>query len=737
MNKRRNISRAGWMWLVFLALPLLLVACGQAETPTPVPTDTPLPTDTPSPTATPLPTDTPTPTVTPTPTPTASPTPTATPTSTPQPSPTPEGYYADPENGWAIRFPSDWESRETGETFPALLAADPDFEIIVLVGWDYTPGEESLEELAEMLAEALSADVGEVEKTTTEEITLNDGTPAVQVTILGAEEPKAQVQIVLAQRGARIYIVVVMADAVQFESRALTIESIVASLTIMALRPYDVDRSTALVLAGGEPYDLDPATTELNAAGYVGYLFSGLVKLDTDLKVAPDLAERWDISQDGRTYTFHLNPDATFHDGRPVTAADFKYSWERAASPEIDSTKTRTYLGDVVGVQEMLDGEADEISGVVVLDEHTLQVTIDEPKVYFLAKLTWPVAFVVDRENVEAGDPDDWWREPNGTGPFRLEKWEDDVIVFARSESFYGPAPRLEHIVHLIDAGPSILLYESGDIDLTGVGSSLVERVEDPTDPLHDELHAVPELCTYRVILDSSQPPFDDPLVRQAFSYAVDREQLVEVVMKGAVEPAAGPLPPGMPGYSADLVGYSFDRDRALELIAESSYREPANLPSLTFTDSGYSEAGPDVLALIDTWEEVFGIQIEVELLEPFGYVHEVKKHHGQMFSLGWCADYPDPENFLDILYHSESEENLGLYSNPEVDALLEQARTERDPVTRLALYQQAEQMIVDDAACIWLTHSVNRVLIKPYVHGFEVLPMDVPQATNVYLDPH
>jgi len=724
--------------MVLILGSLLLAGCGPRATPAPVPTDTPLPTHTSPPTATPLPTHTPTPTATPSPTPTLEPTATPRPTETPRPSPTPQGYYGDPENGWSLQFPADWEMTETGDPFPALTITDPDGQIMALAGWDYYPEEiSSLEEMAGTLAEEIAAEIGGVGMTTTQPITLAGGIPAYQVTLLSTQEPPVQLQIVVAARGARVYFLLIAAQASAFEERARTIEAIIGSLTLTALRPYDVDRNTALILAGSEPYDLDPATTESSAGGYMGYLFSGLVRFNTELQVVPDLAERWEISPDGRTYTFFLRPHALFHNGRPVTAADVKYSWERAASPEIGSPKVSTYLGDIVGLRERLAGQADEIAGVVVVDEHTLQVTIDAPKVYFLAKLTWPVAFVVDRENVEKGDGEKWWRQPNGTGPFRLERWDDHVMVLTRHEAYYGPLPKLEHLVYLLDAGPSLRLYESGDIDMAGVPTDLVERVEDPTDPLHDEYHAVTDLCTIRVTLDASRPPFDDPLVRQAFSYAVDREKLLDVVFKKTAIPAAGPLPPGMPGYNPELKGYRFDPDHARELIARSSYGDPSNLPPLTFTDSGYTEADPTTMALIETWEQVFGIDIQVELLEPFGFVQKVRDHHGHMFSLAWCADYPDPQNFLDVLYHSQSEENLGRYRNPQVDLLLEQARTERDPAARLALYRQAEQRIVDDAAEIWLAHNISRMLIKPYVHGYLLLPVDVPQMQNVYLDPH
>ncbi len=183
----------------------------------------------------------------------------------------------------------------------------------------------------------------------------------------------------------------------------------------------DVPLDRALVLEGGEstnPRNYDPATTYGSGDKLV---FSGLVSFDPQLHLTPDLTESWDVSSDGRTYTFHLRTNAKFHNGKPVTAQDVIYSWERAASPALGSDTVLTYLGDIVGVHEMAAGQADHIEGLKALDEHTLQVTIDAPKPYFLLKLTYPTAFVVDKENVESSD--EWFRQPNGTGPYRLREW--------------------------------------------------------------------------------------------------------------------------------------------------------------------------------------------------------------------------------------------------------------------------------------------------------------------------
>ena len=198
----------------------------------------------------------------------------------------------------------------------------------------------------------------------------------------------------------------------------------------------DVPLDQALVLAGGEstnPRSFDPAST---LSGGDKRVFSGLVSFDTRQNLTADLAERWEVSADGTVYTFYLRSNAKFHDGRPVTAQDVVYSWERAASPAIESDTVLTYLGDIVGIRAVVEGESDHIDGLKVIDEHTLQVTIDAPKPYFLLKLTFATAFVVDKANVESSD--EWYRTPNGTGPYKLVEWTRfERKVYEANQDFY------------------------------------------------------------------------------------------------------------------------------------------------------------------------------------------------------------------------------------------------------------------------------------------------------------
>jgi len=501
-----------------------------------------------------------------------------------------------------------------------------------------------------------------------------------------------------------------------------------------ASKPLQGSLGQALVLSGGEstnPREYDPATTHGSGDKLV---HSGLVSFDPYLNLTPDLAESWGVSQDGTVYMFTLRQNARFHDGRPVTAQDVVYSWERAASPALHSDTVLTYLGDIVGVREMAAGQANHIAGLEALDTHTLKVTIDAPKPYFLLKLTYPTAFVVDQANVESGE--EWFRTPNGTGPYKLTEWRRfEQITYEANLDFYLGKPSIPYVIIELYSGVGIRLYEAGDIDITGISYYSAERFLDPTEPLHNELITGVDLCTGYVVFDVTQPPFDDVKVRQAFSMAFDRQKYMDVVLSGRALPAIGIFPPGLPGFNIGLKGLPYDPDRARQLLADSKYGK--DLPPIVYTDAGIgSYIGGDVAALAQMWQQVLGVEITVENLEPNYYYEKIiAGQHGQIFGGGWCADYPDPENFADVLFHSGSTQNTGDYSNPDLDALLERARVEQDITKRIEMYQQAEQIIVDDAPVLFTTHSLSYLLVKPYVRGYVFTPIDVPIERYMWLE--
>lgn len=484
------------------------------------------------------------------------------------------------------------------------------------------------------------------------------------------------------------------------------------------------------------PITLDPAiSSEMNSHIYVMQIFSGLVRLDHSAKPAPDIAESWQKSEDGKTYTFFLRKGVKFHNGKEVTAHDFKYSWERACNPRTGSQTAATYLGDIVGARDVLEGKTTEISGVKVLNNYTLQVTIDAPKAYFLAKLTYPTAFVVDRTNVESSRK--WWQKPNGTGPFKLKEWrQGELVVLEKNEKFYREPPRLDTVVFHLLAGMPMAMYEMGEIDVSPVFEDYVERATDENGPFRNQLLIFPELSLFYIGFNTQKPPFDDVNVRQAFCHAVDKGKIVKIILKGMAIKADGVLPPNMPGYSKDIKGLDYDPKRAKELIARSRYGNPENLPPIILTISGSGGNIPAYVgAVIDDWQRNLGVKVTVRQLEPEIFPYHIKHELDHMFFSGWIADYPDPQNFLEILFHSNAEYNHGKYSNRNVDSLLERAAIEPDELTRFSLYRQAEEMIVTEAACLPLWFNENYLLVKPYVKNYKVDAQGVPLLSEVYIE--
>jgi ABC-type transport system substrate-binding protein len=509
-----------------------------------------------------------------------------------------------------------------------------------------------------------------------------------------------------------------------------------ASANAAPAMQFGVPLDQALVYSGGESTNLrdyDPATTYSSGDKLV---FSGLVSFDPRLNLTPDLADTWEVSDDGTVYTFHLRENAKFHDGKPVTAEDVVYSWERAASPALASDTALTYLGDIVGVREMNAGQAEHISGLKVINDHTLQVTIDAPKPYFILKLTFPTAYVVDKKNVETGK--EWVRKPNGTGPYRLKEWRSfEYIVYEANADFYLGKPSIPYVAVKLYAGDDLRLFETGEVDVASVGSYNADRLLDPTEPLNRQLVTGVNLCTDYVVFDNTQPPFDDINVRKAFSMAFDRQRYIDVVMRGKALPAIGSFPPGLPGFNYQLKGLPYDPEQARELLKKSKYGGAEGLPPIVYTNGGIgSYISPDVAALAEMWEQNLGVTIKVENIEYNYYYEQIYSgNHGQIFGGGWCADYPDPENFADVLFHSGSNQNNGGYANPQLDSLLEQARVEVDVAKRIAMYQQAEQIIVDDAPVLFTTHSLSYQLVQPYVRGFVFTPISIPIERYMWLE--
>jgi oligopeptide transport system substrate-binding protein len=501
-----------------------------------------------------------------------------------------------------------------------------------------------------------------------------------------------------------------------------------------------------LRLLGDEPITLDPhLAQDVSSAVYIVEIFGGLLTLDTNLQLQPDLADAIPTIENGGkvvnpdgtvTYTFHIRDNALFHDLTPVLADDVKASLERAADPATESLVSEFFLGDIVGVTEKLRGQADDVSGVSVVDDRTVAITIESDLPSFLNKLTYPTAFVVDTGQIEA-DPDNWTRHPNGTGPYKLDEWRfGERIVLKAHERYHLGAPNVKTVRYLLTGEP-LTLYEAGDVDVTPVGPNDIERVQDPADPLHDQYVSGDRLGISYLGFNVDSPPFDDPKVRRAFAMAIDRDQIESAVRKNMEPVANSIMMPGLPAYDPTAQAPRFDPEAAKQLLEESKYGGPDGLPPITFAESGTgASSGPGTAAIIEMWRDNLGVDVEIQQAESATFFQDVNQGRYQMYGLGWFMDYPDEEDLLNIHFDSESPNNDTNYSNPQVDQLLRQALVEADRAQRTDLYRQAERLVLQDAPWVPLFFEQYHALIKPNVQNYQIPPAVVPRLRFITLTP-
>ena len=491
-----------------------------------------------------------------------------------------------------------------------------------------------------------------------------------------------------------------------------------------------------------DPPTLDPhLVTDGTSYGIVIEVFSGLVRLGTDPSnpFEPDLAESWSVLADGTVYEFKLRNGLKFSNGDPVTAQDFKWSFERAAHPDTASTVAEEFLGDIVGIKAIVEGTATTAQGIEVIDERTLRLKIDAPKAYFIAKLTYPTAFVLNRNNIESMGRD-WVDKPVSTGPFTLKEYRiGQRIRLARNENFWDQPAYLDEVVFNLAGGVAMAMYENDEIDVTGVGLADLERVQDPTEELNKDLVEVPpNFAVSYVGFNINEPPFDDVNFRRALNHAVDKQLIADQVFSNLVKPAYGIIPPGFPGYSADIQGLEFDPVLAKELLAQSAYGNSDERPRIVLTVPGTGGSpGLTTEVVADMWRQNLGIEIEIQQVEWATYIQDLHRGRLQAWSgLSWQADYPDPQTFIDVLFRSTSAINYGGYNNNEVDDFVISAQTEQDATKRVQYYNDAEQIVVSDAAWLPLWWGVDsKALVKPWVKDYIFSSLTVSKFKDVWLD--
>jgi len=509
----------------------------------------------------------------------------------------------------------------------------------------------------------------------------------------------------------------------------------------------------------GDPETLDPQkggfATDISI---MRQLFRGLVTFDEDLNVVAAAAEEvpstdnGGISQDGLTYNFELRNDLKWSDGSPLTAFDWEYSLKRFFDPTLGGNQYyQSLYYDIVGAPEyhmalgtpgqpLAPAEGELVSlregvGVDAVDEDTLQIRLSEESNTFLYLMAlWP-GYPVKTETI-TGFGDAWTEAGNlvSDGPFMLKEWaHDQRLVLERNPYYWGPQPGLERLEFQIipDETAAFQAYENGEIDFTWAPPAQLQGLK--TDP---EFHAEAELSTFALMFNTAKAPFDNPTVRKAFARAIDRQAFIDLVAQGFGMPTTGWLPPGLPGFDPEAgQSISFDAQAARSLLDEAGYSEGQGLPDIVLTTVGADIGQISAEFIQAQLKQNLGIDVQVEVLDPPTYQMRYGTGEFQMTLGGWNGDYPHPENWIRHLFRTGGAGNLVGYSNPKVDALIDQAVADKDPVAAVDLYKQAQRIILDeDGALAPIFHRIAAFMVKPYVRGLVYTVSDGEVRGDLFL---
>ncbi|MGI8475105.1 MAG: ABC transporter substrate-binding protein [Thermomicrobiales bacterium] len=486
------------------------------------------------------------------------------------------------------------------------------------------------------------------------------------------------------------------------------------------------------------PNSLDPALSrDLSSAFLVRQIYRGLTRLDRDLNPVPELAQRIEISADGLTYRFSLRADASFQDGSPITADDVLFSMNRSVDPataggNLGPLGGPTFFSGVVGFDQVVSGAATAMSGVSAIDRLTVQIQLAEPNAAFLMKLASAPGSVIDRRDVARGG--DWWRAPNGSGPFRIAEWkEGDHMTLAPYDKFYDGAPLLREVDIRLGsrALQSFNLYQAGDIDIDSVSLGGVDRVLSASAGLSDQVTVTPLFAVDYVAFRSDVAPLSDPMIRRAIQLGFPRKNVASVSFDGHYREPDGLVPVGMLGSDWTAAMPAFNLEAAKAAITQSSYKSAENVPPIRIYVSGYSGAE----SLRDSLKASLGLRIEVIDVDWPDFIGGLSKGAFPAYELYWGADYPDPETFLTSLFGTGRADNYVGYSNPAMDELLRRAATEMDPTRRIDLYRRAQQLLIDDNVIVPMYVDVAYTLQKPAVKGLEVTALGILRLDSVWME--
>lgn len=495
----------------------------------------------------------------------------------------------------------------------------------------------------------------------------------------------------------------------------------------------------ALRLVWGDPISLDPGFCNDNFSAFVScQLFSGLVELTPNLNILPDAARKWEVLDEGRKYIFHLRKNMLWSDGIPVTAGDFEFAWKRMLAPE-ENMPGANLLYDITNAKAFHQGKLKDIQqvGITAKDDLTLIVELEEPASYFLQMLAGVIGFPIPQHTLaEHGEA---WTDLDKmvtNGPFRIVGWERGKSMLLKYNPGYngrisGNFQEMKLALNWNQIEEILHMYEHNKLDAINTLFISRGRVRAHQKYAGDYVTG-PLLLTQYIGFNVEQPPFDDSRVRQAIILATNREFLADEVVRGLFSPATGGyIPLGMPGHSPKI-GLPYDPDKGKELLAEAGYAGGGGFPTIEALASS-GRQGPGTAYLQTQWLEILGIEINWTFLEFDMLLEKLKTDNPQMWFIGWTPNYPDPDDYLRI--SSAMEETN--WRNNQFQQLVKKARRLQDQPERIKLYQQADKILIEDAAILPLLYGRNHLLIKPWVRNYPMTPLTAVSLKDVIIEPH
>lgn len=471
------------------------------------------------------------------------------------------------------------------------------------------------------------------------------------------------------------------------------------------------------------PTTFDPALVQDgDTIDLLQNVYLGLVTWNEKNEVEGALAEKWEVQDGGKTFVFTLREGAKFHNGRAVTAEDFKWSIERACDPKLASPTAGAYLNDIVGVDEKLAGKATEVKGVTAVDAKTLKLELKQPTPYFLGKLTYIVSAPLPKETTPPQAELTELAQMVGTGPFKVESnVRDQETVLAAFADFYGGKPKLEKIVRPVvkDAFTVLAKYRNNELDMIKLQRQDIEGVKKDA-ALASELKYFDRPAIWYIGLNQiAYPPFKDRRVRRAFAMAIDKEKIVKERMGGVNTAAYGILPPGIQGHREKADAIPFNPEEAKKLLAEAGFPEGKGLPPL---EMYFREQFADIRLVAEAaagmLKENLGVDVKLRSMEWRAYLEKFNKQELPFYHMRWAADFLDPQNFLSNMLATWGPENKLGYNNPEFDRLCREADGIMDWEKRKPLYEKAEDIALQDAPWIPIYFQKDVELHKPGLSG-------------------